>query len=69
MPYYTYKGNKGKYLLQSLRQLVDLTGKSERTLHRIFNGCDEYHDISGGFVIDKWELEKDGRKNNRNPNI
>lgn len=69
MPYYTYKGEKGKKLVRSLRQLVELTGMSERNLHRIFGGCDEYHNITGRYVIDKWELEKDGRKNNTNPNI
>jgi len=68
MKYFSYKGIKGKVLVQSVRQLVELTGMSERNLHNVLK-WGEYHEKSGGYVIEVWELEKDGRKNNRNPNI
>jgi hypothetical protein len=68
MPYFTYKGIKGRKLVQSVRQLVELTEMSERNLHNVLVGG-EYHEKSGKYVIEKWELERDGRKNNRNPNI
>jgi uncharacterized protein YeeX (DUF496 family) len=69
MPFYTFKSNNNKKLVQSLRQLINLTGMSERNLHRIFKNTNEYHEKSGTYIIEKWELEKDGRKNNTNPNM
>jgi len=68
MKYFTYKGIKGKKLVQSVRQLVELTGMSERNLHNVLR-VGEYHEKSGEYIIEVWELERDGRKNNRNPNI
>ena len=66
MPYYTYKGKNGRHLVESIRQLVRYTGKSERQLYRVMNGVSEYFEKNGLFVIEKWELERDGRKNNGN---
>jgi hypothetical protein len=69
MPFYTFRTSTERKLVQSLRQLVALTGKSESNLHRIFKKSTEFYEKSGKYIIEKWELEQDGRKNNTNPNM
>jgi len=65
---YTYRGKNGKKAVTSLRQLEELTGRTVKTLWKNLK-CGEYVDRKKDFEVDMYELERDKRKNNRNPNI
>lgn len=65
---YTYIGKRGKKAVTSLRQLAKLTGRTEKTLWRNLKHG-EYGDKKSDFVVDMYELERDKRQYNGDPNI
>ena len=64
--YYIYenKDREKNWILESLVQLVELTGKSYRSLQRVFEKGDTYYYSSGDYSIKRMRFIRDRREQN-----